>query len=804
MSRKKQRVIMDNKTVSKLLPVFILLVVTLAKITAGSPTKSESTVSNDLSKNNPQTFAKTSKKPNAMEETIEFLEEGYKSLNLTQNPDIVVVLGNTGAGKTTFTHFIAADNDQLVSVKANDDPYSTDYIIEDNLNKISNRNETTISKTIVPELVTDEEGIAWYDSPGFSDTRNTTVEIAATFFINQVIDHGKRIKMVFVVNYASVTTGLDRTDFDNLVRYSVNLIRNVSNYKLSIALVVTKVEAYPPHSEEPLPQWVIAQRTGTYIENYRQGLMENVDEEETARAINFLDLLLNKDVTGNYTQIGVFFRPDKEGPLSEIPLLQKNRVETRQMLQNNLNYSEIIPNDFGYTLSAKAQNDIIELSQFINKNVTDSVKNIGEEVVTFFKQKETDVRTLMALRDLFKSAAGAIADLKTVDDELTLKIFLTKIQKFLTDERIFIPKSDIENIFNQQKYLEFLNRVSTKLLPISPNDWIAALQKCFNYISAEENWYTFLVALYDDLSDYNIQKDLELYDVADLSNWGKGGGIRGIFINHYNFKDFVKLQKKYDYLLKDIEVDDTMLATVNSVLNVTLKHVIEYQCEGDKLTVRREYLRLSEIDLGKCGSNIKHVQFYALNTFFTDSNLNFSGNEKEVAIIANKHVVTTNAVFSLQGEDSTFIPEKQPDPDKKHLAGTPGVPGEPGSNGGSFMALFNEVLNGERLTVNVYGGAGSAGQGGGAAWPQRAEVKISTNTYKVHYGDSMFKDLDKVGDLDKLKSQGLITAYNYDILGYLFNPDPNHKGKIDYYLHYKCCEADGLAGAGKNFIYFIR
>lgn len=743
-------------------------------------------------------------KENALDHTMRLLNDGQKSLNLSESRDIIIVVGNTGSGKTTFSHFIAGDNDKLISVKADDDPYSAEFLIEDTQDKISTGDRTTISKTIVPELIVDNENIVWYDCPGFSDMRNTTVEIATTFFVKNVIDHAERIKIVFAVNYASVENGLERADFDKMVRHGVQLISNIDRYKLSIALVATKANAYPGRSNIPLPHWVVANRTGSFIEKYRNGLITDIRDEETPKLLEFLNILLHKDSNRNYTNIGVFFRPDEPGALSKIPLIQSSKEEIRNVIKNSLSYSEVVMEDFGYTLSSKAQNEIGDLARLISQNITTSVENIGEQIISFYKQKETAVDNLEARKKIFTRAENAIADLKNSVKHLSAKSLLDKLIDYTAAEEIFIPKNDIENIFNQQKYLDFLDRVSAKVLPVTANDWVIALQKCFDYTRIEQNWYIVLVELYDILSRYDIQKDLELYDVAEISNWGNGG-TKGIYINNYNFHDFLKLHRNFYDLLKDMEVDDARKDALNSLLNVTLRHDIDYRCEGDTLSVRREYLKASEIDLEKCPSKTKHLRLFAVHTFFADANLNFRGEGKSLAVIANKLDVPTKAVFSLQGNDSTYVPQKQPPPDKRNLAGKAGEPGQPGTNAANFVVLFNEVTNGDWLVVNAYGGSGSVGQDGGSSYqrePDRPNDSDQPQAYDL-FGD---------GILGRLKKTNLIADFVYlnetklpmDRVWYWLKTKTSGVQKMNFFFHVysKCCEPDGIAGAGMFVAFF--
>jgi len=129
--------------------------------------------------------------------TFQLLKEGEEKIQISdQYKNITLVLGNTGAGKTTFMQWIAGDNDKLIAKEVTKG--SGEYIIEDG-NRIGS--STIKSKTVFPELVIHSEtNTAFYDCPGFSDTRSTSKDIATTYFIKKLTDHAEQIKMVFVVS----------------------------------------------------------------------------------------------------------------------------------------------------------------------------------------------------------------------------------------------------------------------------------------------------------------------------------------------------------------------------------------------------------------------------------------------------------------------------------------------------------------------------------------------------------------------------------------------------------------------------
>lgn len=247
-------------------------------------------------------------------DVVRLLNNRQKLMKLApDNENAILIVGNTGSGKSSLTHFIAGDLSKLKAVPTTDDPYTTEYLIEDTDSRISDRNSTTISKTIVPELFIDHDSKVWYDCLGFSDTRNTSVEIATTYFVKSVIDRTQNVKLVFAVNHASVTRGYDRIDFDKMIKHGSKLLKNIDAYKLSVALVVTKVNSVTVIGRKivQIPEWSIVKSVGQFLTEYKQSL-EATGGTETQRKL--VTALLKQSKEGNYTQIGVFWRPEEPGP----------------------------------------------------------------------------------------------------------------------------------------------------------------------------------------------------------------------------------------------------------------------------------------------------------------------------------------------------------------------------------------------------------------------------------------------------------------------------------------------------------
>lgn len=166
-----------------------------------------------------------------------FWKEQDKHFHLGKQKDVVLFLGNTGSGKTTTALFLTGAN--LKSVEFED---SEQYTIVDEKSKIGN--DTLKSHTLIPELMIDQKlDVAYYDCPGFMDTRSPKHDLTISYFLNKLLTFADSFKLIFVVNHSDLKVGEDRHDFLSLVRNAVMLIKDIEKYSDGIALVVTKVES---------------------------------------------------------------------------------------------------------------------------------------------------------------------------------------------------------------------------------------------------------------------------------------------------------------------------------------------------------------------------------------------------------------------------------------------------------------------------------------------------------------------------------------------------------------------------------
>lgn len=440
----------------------------------------------------------------AASEIYEFWKEQDKSFHLGKQKDVVLFLGNTGAGKSTEALFVTEHALTAVVPSGNSDD-TEDIYISDRHNKIGH--ETVKSHTLIPDLITDKSGIAYYDCPGFMDTRSPKHELTIAFFLNKLMTYAESFKLVFVVNHSSVKKGGHRDDFPALVRNAVKLVKDIEKYSEGIALVVTKVESR-------FNDTVVIRNVANFLEEVKVSLANDEEESSLSQeerklktdSTKFIAALLNKE-GDSYSRIGIIRRPEEAGPLDKIPVLQEERNHLQTMINKNLKYVHKQSDDFGFVISPKSKGYIGDLTnKIINDGFSSDIANICREIEDFYRQKGDLISDVAELYEKSKLGVDLLSEIRTEDP----RQFLKEILNVTYVLEIAVSNDTVEPILNHIESVDFLMNVVDQTLT---SQLVYKINDIVKHFKNFQDWYSFLIYLEKDLSKLGFQND-KMKDVA--------------------------------------------------------------------------------------------------------------------------------------------------------------------------------------------------------------------------------------------------------------------------------------------------
>ncbi|GIX77722.1 uncharacterized protein CDAR_303361 [Caerostris darwini] len=460
-------------------------------------------LNSSTTKSDPRHQADNSEDDVVIRNTFDLLKSGEEKIKLTEKyKNVILVLGDTGNGKSKFTEWITGNDDKLMSKETKKG--TGEYII---VHSDDTSHSTITSQTIYPQLIVDSTtNTPYYDCPGFKNTKSTSNDIATTYFVKRIGDYAETIKIIFIINYPSVRTGVDRHNFIELLRQAIDFVKNIDKFRNSIALVATKVDnqcVKQGGNFNLVGTCKIIDAIGDFLQEVKDDLKTRSNNNEAEEhfcknAVKFIEVLLAQDAE-QYSRIGIFRRPDEPGALNEITLLKEEKNHILRMIHKKLSFTEKSSEDFGYTISGKSKNHINGLVEEINKSVWNSTSQISEEIHNYYRHLVAEIRskinsfvTTTESTDIDLSKAGelsyrlkngynVISNFKEdIKSSTTPHELLKKISNIISNFDIQISNENVLNIESKGNYFTFLQVVSDKKLSTRP--WHELLSGVMTYL----------------------------------------------------------------------------------------------------------------------------------------------------------------------------------------------------------------------------------------------------------------------------------------------------------------------------------
>ncbi|WP_342257080.1 tetratricopeptide repeat protein [Rickettsia endosymbiont of Aspidapion aeneum] len=168
-----------------------------------------------------------------IQETMTLIAEGND--RITEKSDKgILILGKTGAGKSTLAYYLAKE--ELTVVK-----YKGGFRLQPKNDKNGIIvNHSMKSETKIPAKLIDTNGITIWDCPGFMDTREIAQEIANAFYIKRLFETSKQLKFILAIPDTLLEDKFDiiKPIFDQFSK----TFTNTEPLKNSLSLIVTKAD----------------------------------------------------------------------------------------------------------------------------------------------------------------------------------------------------------------------------------------------------------------------------------------------------------------------------------------------------------------------------------------------------------------------------------------------------------------------------------------------------------------------------------------------------------------------------------
>mmetsp|Transcript_36362 Transcript_36362/g.88075 ORF Transcript_36362/g.88075 Transcript_36362/m.88075 type:complete len:2533 (-) Transcript_36362:94-7692(-) len=141
----------------------------------------------------------------------ESIEAGSKILEHVTNKNVVLVIGKTGAGKSTFIQGIAGKTLQETVHVTQCDGKAVEKNVYDSQDALpefkighATSSQTKAFCYFVPPKQDGKEEIVYIDTPGFEDTHHEEIDIATSVMFSRIAEKCKSLRFVVLINYTSL------------------------------------------------------------------------------------------------------------------------------------------------------------------------------------------------------------------------------------------------------------------------------------------------------------------------------------------------------------------------------------------------------------------------------------------------------------------------------------------------------------------------------------------------------------------------------------------------------------------------
>lgn len=241
-------------------------------------------------------------------------------------------------------------------------------------------------------------------------------------------------------------------------------------------------------------------------------------------------------------------------------------------------------------------------------------------------------------------------------------------------------------------------------------------------LNESATWYHFLIKFHDILSEYKMQsipaKNTAMQIVSEirLANENYMKNVNELGLKHLLDETSKKLYAE----IENMTVNQMKLNALKNLLQQAMTFDLITLCSPRELIVKGYNVKVYDVINRKCSAPIKSIKIFAMNRLYIDTNIDETGSELQLSMIAPAWEIIGAKKIILDGATGAAHPNSSARNGVEHsengLNGLPGKAGGPAGHffgiGNKFLPLVTSTMNGE-LDIHLHGGTGGPGQNGG-------------------------------------------------------------------------------------------
>ncbi|WP_425360364.1 hypothetical protein [Candidatus Tisiphia endosymbiont of Ceraclea dissimilis] len=309
-----------------------------------------------------------------IKEVSELIRDGNDRLQ-EHGKQGILLLGNTGAGKSTLAHLFSGKKLQAIRDDA------TNKLVIDAMQPLADIviGHKMTSETKIPNKCLAKKLPIW-DCPGFNDT-DPVQEIANSFYIKRLFETTDQLKFVLVVDESDLSSKRGSDFLETLYNF-IKSFKDIESIEGSISLVVTHVEK------------------GTNIQHIKNSIDAILRDNQILKyiqgATEKCKALINKlKVDGS---IHLFYKPTEEGELTVPDLLaaidESSQYSDAKGEMVNIAISKKATECSSHLLNT-ASNNFNQLLEVIVKAIADATHCLNVNPLNAFSENYAIVKDLV-------------------------------------------------------------------------------------------------------------------------------------------------------------------------------------------------------------------------------------------------------------------------------------------------------------------------------------------------------------------------------------------------------------------------